>query len=119
MGKRTQGREDDLERREADVTAREAALAERSETAQAILDAADERDASADTRDAAADEREKDLDRAELLAPPDKLGYGGDWPERRNASLDRGHAKDDRTASHGDRIALTEGHVEDDEPGKA
>lgn len=45
-----------------------------------------------------------------MLDPESK--YGAHWPERRNAGLDRGHAKDDRTASHDDRIALTEGDVE-------
>ena len=65
------------------------------------------------TRDAAADKRENDLDRAELPPPEDEYEYGGDWPERRSASLDRRHAKDDRTASHDDRIALTEDPIED------
>jgi hypothetical protein len=103
---------DDLERREAEVTAREAALEERREAAGAILAAADERDSVSDARDAAADKREHDLDLAEFLAPTDKTGYGGSWPERRNAALDRAHSKDDRVASHDDRGALTEGPAE-------
>lgn len=107
-GQGSREREAELERREAEVSAREAAVAERTEAAQAILAAADVRDATSDARDAAADKRENDLDCAELLAPTDEYGYGGDWPERRNAALDRGHAKDDRTASHDDRIALIE-----------
>jgi hypothetical protein len=120
-------READLERRETAVTARETAVAEREtavagrETAVAARDAAhaeridaaqeigaaaDKRDAASGARDAAADKRESELDRAEMLDP--EGGYGAHWPERRNAGLDRGHAKDDRTASHGDRVALTE-----------
>jgi hypothetical protein len=77
--------------------------------------AADKRDAASDDRDVAAGKRENDLDRAEMLDPESK--YGTHWPERRNAGLDRGHAKDDRTASHDDRIALTEGDVEHDTDG--
>jgi hypothetical protein len=73
------------------------------------LDAADERDAVADARDVAADQRESDLDRAKMLAPPEIAGYGDDWPERRNAGIDRVHSKDDREASHDDRVQLTEG----------
>jgi multidrug efflux pump subunit AcrA (membrane-fusion protein) len=111
MGKREQLR-DDLQRREAEVTAREAALKDRTEAAEAILAAADERDSVTDARDAAADKRENDLDRAEFLAPPDKSGYAGNWPERRNAALDRAHSRADRTASHDDRDALTEGNAE-------
>jgi hypothetical protein len=103
---------DDLQRREAEVTAREAALAERTEAAPAIRAAADERDAVADARDAAANKREADLDRADFLAPPGKHGYVSNWPERRNAALDRARSKNDRTASHDDRDALTEGGAE-------
>ncbi|KQV72780.1 hypothetical protein ASC64_19225 [Nocardioides sp. Root122] len=88
------------------MTAREAALAKRMEEAQAILAAAD--------RDAAADERERDLDRAKMVAPPDAGDYGHDWPERRCAAADREHSKDDRAASHDDRIHLTEGSDPDD-----
>jgi uncharacterized protein (DUF3084 family) len=102
-------READLERREAAVTARGVALAERMEAAEEILAAADERDARADLRDAAADQRERDLDRARLLDRSDSSEYGDDWPERRNAGLDRRHSKEDREASHEDRIQLTEG----------
>lgn len=111
-------READLERREAAVEAREivveareAAHAERIDAAREIRAAADKRDAASDDRDVAAGKRENDLDRAEMLDLESK--YGAHWPERRNAGLDRGHAKDDRTASHDDRIALTEGDVED------
>jgi hypothetical protein len=49
-----------------------------------------------------------------LLAPQGEQGYGGDWPERRNAVLDRGYAKDDRTASRDDRLALTGDDAEDE-----
>jgi len=105
-------READLKRREAEVTAREAALAERMEVAQAILAAADNRDVLADARDVAAESRERELDLAALLAAPEEHGYGADWPERRNAGLDRGHAKGDRKASRDDRIALSEGDAE-------
>ena len=105
-------READLERRQDAVAAREAALAERMEAAQEIVEAAEQRDAAADIRDDAASKRENDLDLAQLLAPEDEYGYGGDWPERRNANLDRGHAKDDRKASHNDRLALTEDDAE-------
>jgi hypothetical protein len=109
-------READLGRREAAVTAREHALAERMEAAEAILAAADERDARADLRDATADQRERELDRARLLDQTDAVGYGGDWPERRAAGLDRMHSKEDRAASHDDRIQLTEGPEEPEEP---
>jgi hypothetical protein len=62
----------------------------------------------------AADRRENDHALAELLAPQGEQGYGGDWPERRNAVLDRGYAKDDRTASRDDRLALTGDDAEDE-----
>jgi uncharacterized protein (DUF3084 family) len=114
MSEGAEEREADLERREADVAAREAALAERGEATEAILDAADKRDATADARDVAADKRENDHDLAQLLTAENEHGYGGDWPERRNAALDRGHAKGDRTSSHDDRIALTEDGAEGD-----
>jgi uncharacterized protein (DUF3084 family) len=112
MSEGAEEREADLERREAEVVAREAALAERGEAAEAVLDAADERDATADARDTIADKRENDHDLAELLAPDDEHGYGGDWPERRNAALNRAESKEDRTSSHIDRVALTEGDAE-------
>jgi hypothetical protein len=105
-------READLEQRENAVTAREEALAERMDAAKVVLDAAEERDTDADARDGVADRRESDLDLAQLLTTDDKHGYGGDWAERRNANLDRVHAKDDRKASHDDRIALTEDNSE-------
>jgi hypothetical protein len=79
------------------------------------LAAANERDAVADARDVAADQRENDLDRQTLLAPPEVTGYGKDWPERRHAGMDRAHSKDDRKASHDDRIHLTEG-LDPDQP---
>lgn len=116
MGKRKRAPDEDLERREARVSAREAALDERMEAAEAILAAADERDAISDARDVAADKREHDLDLAEFLSPKDKAGYGGDWPERRNAALDRAHSKGDRTASHEDRDALTESPEDPEDP---
>jgi uncharacterized protein (DUF3084 family) len=112
-------READLERREAAVAAREAAVAardaahaERVDAARGIGAAADKRDDAAVARDAAAEKREDNLDRAEMLDPNSE--YGAHWPERRNAGLDRGHAKEDRTASRGDRVALTENDVEHD-----
>jgi hypothetical protein len=95
-----------LDRREALLDAREAALDERMVSGRAILEAADQRDAAADDRDEAAQDRSNDLDRTEFAAEGDS--YGERWPERRDAALGREHAKDDRTASHGDRIALTE-----------
>ena len=96
------------------MAAREAALDKRMEDAHAILAAAEARDAAADARDAAADKRENDLDLARMLAPPGEGGYGDDWPERRCAAVDREHSKDDRAASHDDRIHLTEGADADD-----
>jgi hypothetical protein len=107
-----EAREIVVEAREIVVEARDAAHAERKDAAREIGAAADKRDAAADDRDAAAGKRENDLDRAEMLDPESE--YGAHWPERRNAGLDRGHAKDDRTASHDDRIALTDGDVEHD-----
>jgi hypothetical protein len=92
------------------MQAREADLAEHVDAAAQILAAADERDAMADARDAAADERERQFDLAEML---DVDGtYGGRWAERREAGIDRLRAKDDRTASREDRIALTRGQGE-------
>jgi hypothetical protein len=111
MGKRENDREVDLERRESEVAAREADLAERMQAAQAVLAAADERDALADARDLDAAKRDGDLNLAELLAPPHQEVYGDRWPERRSAGLDRSDAEGDRTASHADRVALTEGHT--------
>ncbi len=104
--------EHDLERREAEVAAREAALAERMEASDAILGAASERDASGDARDAAAEKREKETDLSHLLDTEPNPVYGDDWPQRRNAQLDRQHAKSDREASQDDRIALTAGDAE-------
>jgi uncharacterized protein (DUF3084 family) len=105
-------REAELERREAAVEAREAAHAELVNTAQTVLDAANERDTVSDARQAEAEKRESDLDRSELMDPTSD--YGADWPERRNAHLDRAHAYGDRVASHHDRIALTKGDQEPD-----
>lgn len=99
-------REIAVQAREATVEARDAAHAERLDAAQQIGAAADTRDAASDDRDAAALKRENLLDRADMVNPDS--AYGTHWPERRNAGLDRGHAKDDRTASHSDRVALTE-----------
>jgi hypothetical protein len=99
------------------VRTREAFLGRRMTAAEEILAAADERDAAGDARDTAADNRENDSDRAKLVAPPETYGYGDDWPERRNAGLDRVHSKDDRAASHDDRIHLTQDYDEDD-PGQ-
>jgi uncharacterized protein (DUF3084 family) len=105
-------RESAVEARENAVEAREETQNERMETAQGIRAAADERDVAAGARDAAADKREHDLDRAEMLTSGSN--YGAHWPERRNAGIDRAHAKDDRTASHADRIAMTETDDEHD-----
>jgi hypothetical protein len=113
MSEGTDEREADLVRREAEVAAREAALTMRGEAADEILDAADERDTIADARDTTADQRETDHDLAGLLALNREHGYGGDWPERRNAALDRAQAKQDRASSHDDRLALTESNAED------
>jgi quinol monooxygenase YgiN len=101
----------DLERRERDVATREAALAERMEAAQVILDAAAKRDVTADGRDVAAERRGHALDRAQFLVTDASHGYGDDWSNRRDASLDRDDSKDDRKASLADRIALTEDDV--------
>ena len=43
--------------------------------------------------------------------------YGEHRPERRNAALDREHAKDDRAASRDDRVALTEDDDDSDAGG--
>jgi uncharacterized protein (DUF3084 family) len=100
-------RETAVKARETTVAAREAAQRERMDAAQGIRDAAEKRDAVSGARDAAADKREHDLDQADLLNSTSD--YGAHWPERRNAGIDRAHAKDDRSASHADRAALTEG----------
>ena len=114
MGEPTDGPEADLVRREADLMAREAALEKRLEAAQAILGAADARDVRADNRDDSADQRESDSDREKLLNQAGPGEYGDDWPQGRNAGLDRAHAKNDRAASHGDRVLLTESHTDDE-----
>ena len=107
-----EARETAVEARETAVEARDAAHADRKDAARGIGTAADERDVASGARDAAAERRENDLDRAEMLDTESE--YGAHWPERRNASLDRGHAKDDRRASHEDRLALTENDAEQD-----
>lgn len=114
MGERNDEHEADLARREADLMAREAALSERLTAAQSILDAADARDARADIRDDSADQRENDFDREQMLSQAGSGEYGDDWPQRRNAGLDRAHAKGDRAASHDDRVLLTEGRDDDE-----
>jgi len=103
-------REDDVQRRESAAEAREAALENRLTAAHDILNAADQRDVLADGRDVAADQRDRDSDREMFLTPDTE--YGEHWPERRDAAEGRGHAKDDRTASHEDRVALTEPEAE-------
>lgn len=107
-----EARETVVEARETTVEAREAAQGERMDAAQGIRVAADKRDVVSGARDAAADKREHDLDRAEMLNL--ESGYGAHWPERRNAGIDRAHAKGDRMASHADRIAMTESDDEYD-----
>ena len=107
-----EAREAAVEAREAAVEAREAAHAERTDAANRISAEADARDTVSDDRDVAADKRENDEDRADLLDPTSD--YGAHWPKRRNAQLDRTHAKGDRTASRDDRNALTEEDVEPD-----
>lgn len=87
--------------------------AHRRDDADEILAAADARDVDADARDAAAVERENAFDKEDFLA--DEGTYGHYWPERRAAGRDRAHSKDDRTASHDDRIALTEDQDEDED----
>lgn len=98
-------RETAVDERETAVDAREVAQDERMDAAQKIRIAADERDLVSGARDVAADKRENELDRADMLNV--QGDYGAHWPERRNAGSDRAHAKDDRNASHADRIALT------------
>ena len=103
-------REAELDRREAALAIREAALLHRMEAAHEILAAADQRDAIADARDTGADTRDRRVDRAEFMAAGDTYGdnYADHLPQRRDAALDREHAKGNRTASQDDRIALTE-----------
>jgi hypothetical protein len=87
------------------------------DAAQEILAAADQRDAVADARDTGADMRDRRVDRTEFLATGDTYGdsYGSHLPQRRDAALDRQHAKGNRDASQDDRIALTE-ELRDGEP---
>jgi len=73
---------------------------------------ADERDAVAKARDAAADKRETDPDRAEFLAPQTNTGTPTTGPSVVVPRSTGRHSKDDRTASHDDRDALTEGNAE-------
>jgi len=97
---------DDLEDMLAvSLALREAESREGVRAAKEILAAAAERDARADARDAAADKRDQDLDLAALLGARD---YGGDWPARRAAALDRENAKQDRTAARLDLSALAD-----------
>jgi hypothetical protein len=93
--------------READLDRREAVLEHRVTVAQAILDAAEARDVLADDRDGKATERDRDEDLRAFVDPARSDAYGWDTPGRRNAALDRGHAKDDRSWAAGDRTALT------------
>lgn len=110
MGPRTErqatleAREAELDDREAAVTVREELLTSRLESAHRILAAAAERDAVADARDAGAETRDLHEDRAQFLAS--RHVYGQHLGQRRDAALDRLHAKGNRTASQGDRIAL-------------
>jgi uncharacterized protein (DUF3084 family) len=105
-------RETTVEARELTVEARETAQGARMQAAQGMRDAADKRDVVSGARDVAADKREHDLDQADMLNS--EIDYGAHWPERRNAGIDRAHAKDDRTASHADRVAMTEGNDKHD-----
>lgn len=77
---------------------------ERAEAVATILAAADARDAISDARDAAAEERERQIDLSEMLAVDHT--YGDHWAERRDATLDRLHAREDRRAAREDRLAL-------------
>ena len=97
-----------LDLREAAVTLREVRLARRMVVAQGILTAGDQRDAVSVARDVAAETREHNLDRAQFLAHDGNHSYvEKNLPDRRRrAALDRDHAKEDREASHDDRIAL-------------
>lgn len=103
-------REAELDRREAALSIREDALNQRMEAAHEVLAAADRRDAIADARDTGAEDRDRHVDRAAFLATDDEYGdqYAAHLPQRRDAALDREHAKGNRTASQGDRIALTD-----------
>jgi len=114
LGRTTDERETDLERRLAALEAREAAFADRMRAAQEILAAADQRDALADARDLAADRRAHVLDQAEFLAADGE--YGNNWPERRAAALDRKYAKEDREAARRDRMALAQDRDEPSGP---
>ena len=108
----------ELDRRELALAIRENFLSQRMEAAQEILAAADQRDAIADARDTGADTRDRDVDRAEFLTNGDAktVDYGTHLPQRRDAALDREHAKGNRTASQDDRIALTEDLHDTDAP---
>lgn len=110
-GDPTDRREADYTRRLAALEAREAAFAAHVRAAREVLAAADRRDALADARDEAADRHDRDLDLAEFLADGDE--YGAHLPVRRAAALGREHAKDDRRAARRDRIALTQGWLDD------
>jgi hypothetical protein len=112
MGEGDAERDRRAEEREADLDRREDALAHRMRAAEDILAAAEQRDTDADARDVGADTRELARDKARFLGTDD--AYGSELPGRRDAALDRLHAKGDREASHEDRVALT-GEIEDPE----
>ena len=112
--RRVEELEAELDRREEAWAAREAALLARLEAAHRVLDAADERDDLADARDFAARKRGSDRDLADFRTTGGAAEYEDDRPERHEAALGRERAKDDRTAAHEDRIALTEDLVDGD-----
>jgi hypothetical protein len=93
--------------READLDRREAMLVHRVQVAQSVLDAAAARDVLADGRDGTAIQRDRDADLRAFVDPDRSDTYGWDTPGRRDAALDRGHAKDDRSSAADDRTALT------------
>jgi hypothetical protein len=100
--------------REAGLDRREKAQAERVSKADVIIAAADQRDTAAEARDLRSTNRENALDKARFLAHGD--AYDPDASGRREAGLDREHAKDDRSASKTDRVALTEDPDDRDAP---
>lgn len=102
-----------VDKREADVARREAALAARTEAAHEILDAAALRDVDAEARDADAAARDHARDLLAFVNVEDGDRYGLDNAGRREAAIDRGAAKEDRTSSADDRLKLTEDQPEE------
>ena len=107
MGDGDEERDRKADEREAALDHREKALDDRLAKAEEIAAAADQRDAVSDARDVRSDSRDDAIDRA--LSSESGFSYNPNAPGRRAASLDRQHAKDDRSASEEDRDALMEG----------